>query len=51
LDLAACDWLANHRVARRTDYYQLLGLQKGANEKQMKKAYRKMALEYHPVRF
>lgn len=34
-----------------SDYYQLLGLQKGsATEKQMKKAYRKMALEFHPVR-
>jgi len=38
------------RTARRKDFYQLLGLQRGASEQQMKKAYRKLALQYHPVR-
>ena len=27
------------------DYYKVLGIQKGANEDQIKKAYRKMALK------
>lgn len=30
------------------DYYNILGLTKGASEKEIKKAYRKLATEYHP---
>lgn len=32
------------------DYYQTLGLSKGASEAEIKKAYRKLALEHHPDR-
>ncbi|KAM4677765.1 dnaJ homolog subfamily B member 1 isoform 1-T2 [Discoglossus pictus] len=30
------------------DYYKILGLSKGASEEDIKKAYRKQALKYHP---
>ena len=30
------------------DYYRILGLQRGASEEQIKKAYRKLARKYHP---
>lgn len=32
----------------KRDYYEVLGLQKGASDAEIKKAYRKMAKQYHP---
>ncbi|KAI8613343.1 hypothetical protein BC830DRAFT_1123887 [Chytriomyces sp. MP71] len=36
------------KMAKRKDYYKILGVEKGADEGAIKKAYRKMALQYHP---
>ena len=32
----------------KRDYYEVLGLHKGASEDEIKKAFRKMAMKYHP---
>ena len=34
-------------MAKR-DYYEVLGVSKGADEKELKNAFRKLAKEYHP---
>ena len=35
-------------MADKRDYYEVLGLQKGASDSDIKKAFRKMAMKYHP---
>lgn len=35
-------------MAEKRDYYEVLGLSKGASDDEIKKAFRKMAMKYHP---
>ena len=35
-------------MAEKRDYYEVLGLQKGASAEEIKKAYRRLAKENHP---
>ena len=35
-------------VAQERDFYKILGIPRSANEKEIKKAFKRMSLKYHP---
>lgn len=40
-----------HRLLDEVDYYQLLGIDRGASQEDLRKAYFSLSLEFHPDRF
>ena len=37
-----------HIVDAGKDYYKILGIERGASDRKIKKAFRKLAIKYHP---
>ncbi|MCQ3907990.1 MAG: DnaJ domain-containing protein, partial [Mycoplasmoidaceae bacterium] len=37
-------------MANKRDYYEVLGLSKDASEQDIKRAFRRLAMQYHPDR-
>lgn len=40
-------WVISGVICDR-DYYEILGVNRNANDRQIKKAFRKLAMKYHP---
>lgn len=45
---ALCSVYVTHLVLCGKDYYEILGVKKNATDKQIKRAFRKLAIKYHP---
>ena len=45
---AAFSIFATIDLALAKDYYKILGVPRDANDRQIKKAFRKLAMKYHP---
>ncbi|KAM6984800.1 dnaJ homolog subfamily B member 9a [Aplochiton taeniatus] len=48
--LAVCILMITEFILAQRDYYDILGVPKGATEQQIKKAFHKLAMKYHPDR-
>lgn len=45
---AVCILMITELILAKKDYYDILGVPKDANERQIKKAFHKLAMKYHP---
>jgi len=45
--LPTCSW---RTFMAKRDYYEILGVERGVDEKEIKKAYRRVAMKFHPDR-
>ncbi|XP_041851876.1 dnaJ homolog subfamily B member 9a [Melanotaenia boesemani] len=48
LTFAVCILMITELILAKKDYYDILGVPKGASERQIKKAFHKLAMKYHP---
>lgn len=48
LMFAVCILMIAEFILARKDYYDILGVPKDASERQIKKAFHKLAMKYHP---
>lgn len=45
---AVCILMITELILAKKDYYDILGVPKDATERQIKKAFHKLAMKYHP---
>lgn len=50
LTLAVCILMITELILAEKDYYEILGVPKDATERQIKKAFHKLAMKFHPDR-
>jgi DnaJ family protein B protein 9 len=48
LTFAICVFMITELILAKKDYYDILGVPKEATERQIKKAFHKLAMRYHP---
>ncbi|XP_023688471.2 dnaJ homolog subfamily B member 9a [Paramormyrops kingsleyae] len=48
LKFAVCVLMITEFILAKKDYYEILGVPKDASERQIKKAFHKLAMKYHP---
>lgn len=46
--VAVCILMITEIILAQKDYYEILGVPKDASERQIKKAFHKLAMKYHP---